>query len=221
MSTVLPQKHSHSLLCIGASREEAKQFCMQILGPSHRTKIESGNHPDLHFYTPEGKSDLHPMGNIQKLIAEMSLPPFEAPYKIFIIEEAEKMLPSSSNALLKTLEEPEENTYLLLLTDYPDLMLPTLLSRLQPISFSRKEMTSIDLSSYFNLIQQRKWDDFFQHLLQLEEEDPQAVLHGFLLAGKSRKNGKTLSDAILEAQKALDHNLKPRTVYLNLFLQFL
>ena len=68
-----------------------------LMGPQH-----ARNHPDLHIYLPEGKSATHPIENIRKLIDEVALPPYEAPVKVFIIHDAHQMLPTSSNALLKT-----------------------------------------------------------------------------------------------------------------------
>ncbi|NGX47189.1 MAG: DNA polymerase III subunit gamma/tau [Chlamydiae bacterium] len=210
---------SQSLLLIGAKKENALDLCKQILGPIHLAKIDSGNHPDLHFYVPEGKSHLHPMANIQKIVREMGFPPFEAERKIFIIEEAEKMLPSGSNALLKTLEEPSEDTYFLLLSDHPDQLLPTVLSRLQPISYSNEEIPPFDVRPYIALAQKGEWDKLLEALSNLDEEDPKTVLHGFLHAEKDPILFESLSKNILEAQKALDHNVKPRTVYLNLLLK--
>lgn len=210
MNTVLPQ--ANSLLLIGATKTQALDLCKQILDSSHHSKIDTDNHPDLHFYVPEGKAHLHPMANIQKLIREMALPPFEAPRKIFIIEEAEKMLPSSSNALLKTLEEPNQDTYILLLTEHPDLLLPTILSRLAPLSFPRQEVEPIDMAPFLALAQKGEWDTLLNTLSSLEEEDPQAVLHGLLMATKN--------PSLLEnAQTALNHNLKPRNLYLNIILR--
>ncbi|MDN3506261.1 MAG: hypothetical protein P0S96_03430 [Simkaniaceae bacterium] len=210
MNTALPQ--ANSLLLIGATKSQALDLCKQILGPSHHHKIDTDNHPDIHFYAPEGKAHLHPMANIQKLVREMALPPFEASSKIFIIQEAEKMLPSSSNALLKTLEEPNPDTHFFLLTDHPDLLLPTILSRLQPLSFPRKEVEPIDMGSFLTLAQKGDWDTLLDALSSLEEEDPKAILHGLLIA---TKNPKLLEDA----QTALNHNLKPRHLYLNLILR--
>lgn len=219
MSTVSPQTHnlSHSLLLMGAKREDATHFCKELLGPSHAAKIDSGNHPDIHYCIPEGKSEQHSMASIQKLIQEMGFPPFESPYKVFVIEEAEKMLPSSSNALLKSLEEPNADTYFLLLSNHPDLLLPTVLSRLQPLSYSRSEIAPFDLSPYFALAERREWDELLETVSELEKEDPQAVLHGFLAFQKNGQNLEELSQAILDAQKALDHNVRARTVYLHLF----
>ena len=97
-----------------------------------RTKKE---HPDIHLILPDPKSEQHPVANMRQLIQEAGLPPFEAPIKIFIIHDAEKMLPASSNALLKTLEEPPPHTHFILLTSQPELLLPTIISRCCKIPF--------------------------------------------------------------------------------------
>ncbi len=97
-----------------------------------RTKKE---HPDIHLILPDPKSDQHPVAHMRQLIQEAGLPPFEAPVKIFIIHDAEKMLPASSNALLKILEEPPPYTYFILLTSQVELLLPTIISRCCKIPF--------------------------------------------------------------------------------------
>jgi len=56
--------------------------------------------------------------------------------KVFVIEEAELMNTAAQNALLKTLEEPYGKTLLILLTDQPSLLLPTIHSRCQQVRFS-------------------------------------------------------------------------------------
>jgi DNA polymerase III subunit delta' len=55
--------------------------------------------------------------------------------KVFIIEEAELMTIEAQNALLKTLEEPASRTLIILLTDQPNLLLPTIRSRCQMLRF--------------------------------------------------------------------------------------
>lgn len=119
-----------------AAKEAALAFAVSLMGEPHAKKIEKGIHPDLHVYQPEGKSGMHPMASMQQLIQEAQFPPFEAPIKVFIIEEAEKMLPSSSNALLKTLEEPLAANYFILLSQEMEKLLPTIVSRSCVISFS-------------------------------------------------------------------------------------
>jgi DNA polymerase III subunit delta' len=97
-----------------------------------RTKKE---HPDIHLILPDPKSDQHPVATLRQLIQEAGLPPFEAPVKVFIIHDAEKMLPASSNALLKTLEEPPPHTHFILLSSQIELLLPTIISRCCKIPF--------------------------------------------------------------------------------------
>ncbi len=93
------------------------------------------NHPDLHQIHPESKSGLHSLAAIRQLISEVGFPPFKAPCKVFIIHHAERMLPSGSNALLKTLEEPHPDTLIILISEESDQLLPTILSRCRTIPF--------------------------------------------------------------------------------------
>ncbi|NGX37470.1 MAG: DNA polymerase III subunit gamma/tau [Chlamydiae bacterium] len=219
MSTVLPQTLKNPCLLIGASRSDALALAKELIGSA---KIDSGNHPDLHIYIPEGKSDLHPMANMQTLIREMALPPFESPCKVFLIEDAEKMLPSASNALLKTLEEPSPDTFFILLTNHPDRLLPTVRSRLHPISYTQIDPEAFDLSPYLSLAQNEKWDALLDALPNLEEENPTTLFKGFLTWVAEQKNPNLFQKAsalIVTSQKALDHNVKLRTVLLNLFLE--
>jgi len=215
MKSSLPQVPStlpQSNLLIGGSLDDAVHLAKNLLSEEHHSKIDTENHPDVHLYRPEGKSQMHPMASIQKLVREIALPPFESPCKLFIIEDAEKMLPSSSNALLKSLEEPPKDTFFFLLSDHPELLLPTITSRLYPHNFEQKEVAPLDLAPYLSHAQKREWDILLEELSKLEEEDPRAILHGFLKIG-------ALPDSVAKAQKALDHNVKPRTVFLQLFLE--
>lgn len=204
---VLPQSN----LLIGGNLDDAVALVKKLFSEKHHSKIDSRNHPDVHLYSPEGKSLMHSMASIQKLIREIALPPFEAPSKVFIIEDAEKMLPSSSNALLKTLEEPPKDTFFFLLSNHPELLLPTISSRLYPHHYEQKEIEPLDLAPYLSHAQKREWDILLEEVAKLDDEDPKAVLHGFLKAGVS-------PESVAKAQKALDHNVKPRNLYLQLFL---
>jgi len=206
-------------MLIGATKENAFDLAKQLLGPS--PKIDSGNHPDLHYYAPEGKSGLHPIASIHQMIAEMSLPPFEAKCKVFILEDADAMLPSSSNALLKTLEEPNEDTYFLLMTHHPDRLLPTIRSRLFPRRFNTTELPSTDFTPYIALAAQGEWDKLLD---ELPEDCPEDFLKSCLQWAAQQKNPayfQKVSAYVEEAEKALQHNLKPRTVFLNLLFQMI
>ena len=106
-----------------------------LMGPEHAAKLQQQNHPDLHLFFPEGKSAVHTMDNMRKLIDEVAMPPYSAPVKVFIIHDAHQMLPYSSNALLKTFEEPSLHSYFILLTSALDAMLPTIVSRCRKLPF--------------------------------------------------------------------------------------
>lgn len=106
-----------------------------LMGNEHAAKIDKKVHPDLHIQEPEGKMGLHAIEALRSLIDQMALPPYEAPVKIFIIKDAHRMLPTGANALLKTLEEPSLNSYIILTTDQPDTLLPTIPSRCRRIPF--------------------------------------------------------------------------------------
>lgn len=109
-------------------------------------KLETGNHPDVHIYRPEGKLSLHSIQSMRQLSEEVHLPPFEAPWKVFIIHEADRMLSSSSNALLKTFEEPSARTVIILLSDLPSALLPTIPSRCRTLHFQR--IANKDIQAY-------------------------------------------------------------------------
>lgn len=116
-------------------RSFATAFAKQLLGSKHLKKIEGGVHPDLLYFQPEGKTYMHPIASIRKILEEASFPPFEASHKIYVIEEVERMLPSSSNALLKTLEEPQAHLRFLLTSSRSEEILPTIASRCCRVPF--------------------------------------------------------------------------------------
>jgi DNA polymerase-3 subunit delta' len=73
---------------------------------------------------------------MRELEREANYRPLEGRARFFIIEDADRLNESSSNALLKTLEEPPETSHLVLLTSRPMALLPTIRSRCQQIRFA-------------------------------------------------------------------------------------
>lgn len=71
----------------------------------------------------------------QYLLAPASLKPALGHGKVFVIEEAELMNAAAQNSLLKTLEEPFGRTLIILLSDQPESLLPTIRSRTQTVRF--------------------------------------------------------------------------------------
>lgn len=68
-------------------------------------------------------------------------------WQFVVLEEADKLNPQAANALLKSLEEPPENSSFLLITDHPSRLLPTIRSRCQALKFQR--LKDEDLRSLF------------------------------------------------------------------------
>lgn len=91
-------------------------------------QAETGNQPDVIWVTHEKLSisvdDIRAQVN-----SDIQIKPFSSPYKIYIIDTAEKLTEQAQNALLKTMEEPPEYAVLLLLVNNINLILPTILSR--------------------------------------------------------------------------------------------
>ncbi len=89
----------------------------------------NGNHPDIIYVTHE-KPNVISVDNIrQQVNGDIDIKPYSGDYKIYIIDEAEKMNVQAQNALLKTLEEPPSYAVILLLATRAEAMLQTILSR--------------------------------------------------------------------------------------------
>lgn len=92
-------------------------------------------HPDIFHLHVEGSGELHTVANIKQIIQDQALPPHQSAYKIYIIHDAHRMLPSSANLLLKTLEEPSATSLFFLISDQIEEILPTIRSRAVEIPF--------------------------------------------------------------------------------------
>ncbi|MBQ7942544.1 MAG: DNA polymerase III subunit delta' [Lachnospiraceae bacterium] len=87
------------------------------------------NHPDV-IYIEHEKPNVISVDNVRMQINnDIAIKPYSSAYKIYIMDEAEKMNIQAQNALLKTLEEPPEYAVIFLLTTNIDILLPTILSR--------------------------------------------------------------------------------------------
>lgn len=89
----------------------------------------SHNHPDI-IYVSHEKPNTIGVDDIRTQVnSDIGIKPYSSKYKIYIIDEAEKMNPQAQNALLKTIEEPPSYGILMLLTTNADGFLQTILSR--------------------------------------------------------------------------------------------
>ncbi len=79
-----------------------------------------------------------------EILKKLSLKSSEGGFKITIVWLPEKMHPVCANKLLKLLEEPPEKTIFLLVSEAPDMILPTILSRTQRMNVRKIDEASID-----------------------------------------------------------------------------
>lgn len=111
-----------TLLC----EKGKKEPCMQC----HACKqVMSGNHPDLIFVSHEKPNSIGVDDIREQINDTIMIRPYSSYYKIYIVDEAEKMTAQAQNALLKTIEEPPFYAIIMLLTTNQEAFLPTILSR--------------------------------------------------------------------------------------------
>ena len=94
-------------------------------------KVLRGAHPDL--VRMNSSSGLIKVEDVRAVLEGLSLKPFEARYRIVLVEPAEQLGEAGANALLKTLEEPSQTTVFILVSHKPRLLLPTIRSRCQEV----------------------------------------------------------------------------------------
>lgn len=92
-------------------------------------QAESGNHPDIIKVTHEKPNSISVDDIREQVNNTIMIKPYQGPYKVYIIPQADMMTPQAQNALLKTIEEPPEYAVIMLLTENVDTLLPTINSR--------------------------------------------------------------------------------------------
>lgn len=127
-------KKSVARLCAMAAlcRGEGKKPC-GVCGPCRR--VLSDTHPDVHTVQPEKGKQTIGVDVLRDVLSEVSVKSFEGTTKALIFPEAERMTPAAQNCLLKTLEEPPQDTVFFLITDQPGALLATITSRCRVIRF--------------------------------------------------------------------------------------
>ena len=89
----------------------------------------SDNQPDI-IYVSHEKPNTISVDDIREQVNNtIDIKPYQGPYKIYIIPEADRMTAQAQNALLKTIEEPPKYAVIFLLTENAELLLPTINSR--------------------------------------------------------------------------------------------
>jgi len=90
---------------------------------------ESGNQPDIIWVTHEKPGSIGVDDVRDQLVGDIMIKPYSSRYKIYIVDEAEKLTVQAQNALLKTIEEPPAYGIIIFLTTNVEMFLPTIVSR--------------------------------------------------------------------------------------------
>lgn len=107
-------------------REHGKDPCLSC---DSCKKALSKNHPDIIYVYHEKPNSISVEEIRTQVVNDVDIKPYQGPYKIYLISDAEKMTPQAQNALLKTIEEPPAYAIIILLTSNVDALLPTIVSR--------------------------------------------------------------------------------------------
>ncbi len=112
---------AQKILCAEKGNEACSQ-CQSCLW------FQANSHPDYFLVAPEEDKKQISIAQIRELTESLTKTPYGS-FQVVIIHPAEAMNRAAANALLKTLEEPNGQVFLLLVTDHPSSLLPTIRSR--------------------------------------------------------------------------------------------
>ena len=114
-----------ALLCESKNSCGTCQSCIQI---------DSGNHPDVIYVTHE-KAGITVDDIRDQVNQSVFVKPYSSDYKVYVIDEADKMNAAAQNALLKTIEEPPAYAVIILLSNNKESFLETIVSRCVVLNF--------------------------------------------------------------------------------------
>ncbi len=148
---------SHAYLLVGSRGssvlEGARAFAAAVIGADDDRStglVARGAHPDVVEFEPTTAT--YTLANeirapragetarrdaaLPRVIPEIHKAPIEGVRKVVMVRDADRMDPTVGNTLLKSIEEPPPRTVVLLVTDRPDSLLPTIRSRCQRVDFA-------------------------------------------------------------------------------------
>lgn len=164
----------HALLFYGQKGLGKKALAIEF----SKFLIGKTSPPDFILIEPQGKEIQ--IAQIRSLMQGLSFKPYLADFKIAVLNKAHLMTQESQNCFLKFLEEPTDKTYLILITEYPAMLLPTILSRVQKLRFFPEKDFEIednkDLISDLVKMSESDLASRFQYAKNISTEDLRGTL---------------------------------------------
>jgi len=137
---------SHAYLFTGPEKIGKKLFAEYVYTLiNKRDELKKGD-PDFKFISPrtdEGETTI-PIKDMRDLKSFMSLKPYQGPYRVIVINDAERLTLEASNALLKMLEEPPPFSVILLISSIKGLLPQTVVSRCETVDFLPAEAGEVE-----------------------------------------------------------------------------
>jgi DNA polymerase-3 subunit delta' len=100
-----------------------------------------GGHPDVHIITPSGLSN--GVDEARELVRLSSLAPIDSPWRVIVVEDADRLTVQAFDSLLKSLEEPTPHTVWVLCAPSVEDVLPTIISRTRHLSLRTPTTTDV------------------------------------------------------------------------------
>lgn len=150
---------SHAYLFSGPEMIGKKMFGHELFWLINGRKFQ--NDPDFKYISPhiaENETKIY-IEDIRALKSFLSLKPYLGPYKIIIIDDADRLTLEAANALLKILEEPPSFSLLFLISSMPQSLPDTIVSRCQILRFL--PLTSGEVTEFLKQKKLRKSDKEF------------------------------------------------------------
>ncbi len=120
---------AHAYLITGPVGSGTREVAAGLTGILVGDSAAPLKHPDVHIAEPESKSRRISIDQVRDLERELQMRALRGGRKVVIIFDADRLGEQAANAFLKTLEEPPRNSHILLVSNFPELLLETILSR--------------------------------------------------------------------------------------------
>ena len=179
-------------------RTTALAFARALVAPTGPAagRADRGMHPDVHVLgptppvtNPKGVPAIR-VDTIRELERLAALRPVEAPYKVFIVDEAETMTGATPQAFLKTLEEPPARTVIILILSQARALPATVLSRCRIVRFRPRAADGVVALLPPGVAPER--ERTLGWLAQAQARGPAAILQIGEAVGRDREAGEAV-----------------------------